>query len=140
LDRGADEPGQQRSLLDEPIHRLGRVVLGVQAPAPEQPPEPIADSREHRCHVAVARSRRRVRLERVRGRVAEDPIERQRVKMRVGVQAAACALDHGDGARPPAVKAARAGAARVAVEQHAREHTEHRTAQAVVERHPVAQR
>jgi hypothetical protein len=69
LDRGADDPRQQRSVLGEPIHRPGRVVLGFQAPAPQQPPDAVADQREHRRHVVVARRRRRVKLEPVRARV-----------------------------------------------------------------------
>jgi hypothetical protein len=101
--------------------------------------DPAADQREDVRHLVVARARRGVKLEAVRVRLAEYPVEYEGVKMGVCIQAAACALNYGDGPRPPSVDAARAGVARIGVAQHARVHAEHRPAQAVVERHAVAQ-
>ena len=59
--------------------------------------------------------------------------------MEIRVEPAACALQHGDQARAPSLDAAGAAFARVPVEQHARVHPQHRAAQPVIPRHPVAQ-
>jgi hypothetical protein len=53
LDRSADDPGQCGGLLGEPILQLRRVAAGFQAPAHEEPPDPVADRGEQLRHLGA---------------------------------------------------------------------------------------
>jgi hypothetical protein len=81
LHRRPNDPRQQRGLLGEPIRRPRRVVAGLQAAAHQQPLHPVADRRERRRDVGVARRRRRMKRQCASGLFEKHPVQHESVKM-----------------------------------------------------------
>jgi hypothetical protein len=134
LPRPARRHGRRVALVAEPPHPCPRA--GVQR---HPPLDPVADGRERRRDLGVARRRRRMKRQLAPGAVAEHPVQHEGVNVQVCVQAAARALHHGDAAGASARHAARTGAARIDIEQHPRVHPQHRPAEPVIPRQPIAQ-
>jgi hypothetical protein len=97
LDGGAHEAGQDGRGFGERVG--GRaVVFRLELATGEQPPDPGADGGQDVCQIVVTRWGRGVKDERPGARLAEDPVQHQRMEVDVQLETAAEALDHRDGA------------------------------------------
>ena len=67
-------------MKSESVRQPRRLVAGLQAPLPQQPPDPVADRGDRLRHLGITRRRRRMELEGARVGFGEDPVEHQRMK------------------------------------------------------------
>ena len=118
---------------------LTHVGVQIEPGAAQEPPHPPPDRAEHLDHLSVARPTRWVeRKPRGRG-PDEDPVEGQRVKVHVQVEAAAETLHggHGPGAAPG--DALSLGLLAIELAQRPGMDREHRAAEPVIPRQEVPQ-